>query len=132
MPPLEAFEDQMAGGWVTAPDDESSGGATVPQQPDLDYARELVGGVQTHQHAIDGLIESYADRWALQRMPVVDRTVLRIALFELLWGDDVPVPVAINEAVELAKSLSTDDSGRFINGLLGRIVDDELPKDFRA
>jgi N utilization substance protein B len=103
----------------------------MPEDPDagaVDYARELVGGVQAHQSSIDRLIERYADRWALERMPVVDRAVLRIALFELLWGGNVPVPVAINEAVELAKSLSTDDSGRFINGLLGRIVDDEAPE----
>jgi N utilization substance protein B len=57
-------------------------------------------------------------------MPVIDRNLLRIALFELLWGDDIPVAVAINEAVELAKSLSTDDSGRFINGLLGKIAEE--------
>jgi len=60
-------------------------------------------------------------------MPVVDRNVLRIALFELLWCDDVPDPVAINEAVELAKSLSTEDSGRFINGVLGRIAEESHP-----
>jgi N utilization substance protein B len=59
-------------------------------------------------------------------MPVVDRTLLRMAMFELLWGGDTPVAVAINEAVELAKSLSTEDSGRFINGLLGRVVEKEL------
>jgi N utilization substance protein B len=58
-------------------------------------------------------------------MPVIDRTLLRIALFELLWGEDIPVPVAINEAVELAKELSTEDSGRFINGLLGKIAEKE-------
>jgi transcription antitermination protein NusB len=58
-------------------------------------------------------------------MPVIDRTLLRIALFELLWRRDIPVAVAINEAVELAKELSTKDSGRFINGLLGRVVDDQ-------
>ena len=83
-------------------------------------------GVQEHQADIDALIARYADRWAIERMPVIDRNLVRIALFELFWRRDVPVPVAINEAVELAKALSTDDSGRFINGLLGRIVDKEL------
>jgi N utilization substance protein B len=62
-------------------------------------------------------------------MPVVDRNVVRIAVFELLWGDDVPVAVAINEAVELAKSFSTDDSGRFVNGLLGKIAEIERSAD---
>ncbi|MFP5298419.1 MAG: transcription antitermination protein NusB, partial [Actinomycetota bacterium] len=66
----------------------------------------------------------YADRWAIERMPVIDRNLIRMALFEVLWGDQVPVPVAINEAVELAKALSTEDSGRFINGLLGRIIEE--------
>jgi N utilization substance protein B len=72
------------------------------------------------------LIVKYADRWAIERMPVIDRSLLRMALFELLWGDDIPVAVAINEAVELAKSLSTEDSGRFVNGLLGKIAEQEL------
>ena len=80
--------------------------------------------MQAHQADIDALITTHADRWALNRMPVVDRNLLRIALFELLWCDDVPVPVAINEAVELAKALSTEDSGRFVNGLLGRIAEE--------
>jgi N utilization substance protein B len=81
--------------------------------------------VQAHQADIDRLIALYADRWAIERMPVVDRSLLRIAIYELLWRTDIPVPVAINEAVELAQELSTDDSGRFINGLLGRIVEQE-------
>ena len=92
----------------------------------LEYGRKLVDGVQAHQAEIDGLLVTHADRWAIDRMPVVDRTILRLAVFELLWGGDVPVPVAINEAVELAKELSTEDSGRFVNGLLGRIAE-ELP-----
>jgi transcription antitermination protein NusB len=87
----------------------------------------LVEGVQANQADIDALIATHADRWALSRMPVVDRNVLRMALFELLWCDDVPPAVAINEAVELAKSLSTEDSGRFINGLLGRIAEESSP-----
>lgn len=121
--PTEAFHKREAEGWVVAASDDPS--ETAREGGVLDYALALVEGVQEHHQELDGLIESYADRWALDRMPVVDRIVLRIALFELLWRDDVPVPVAINEAVELGKSLSTDDSGRFINGLLGRIVERE-------
>ncbi len=79
-------------------------------------------GVQSHAAEIDELLVRYADRWALERMPLVDRSVLRVAVYELLWGPGVPVAVAINEAVELAKSLSTEESGRFVNGLLGRIA----------
>ena len=102
------------------PDEED--GALDPSEEVLARARVLLGGVQQHRDEIDALIEGHAERWELNRMPVVDRNLLRIALFELLWCDDVPVAVAINEAVELAKSLSTEDSGRFVNGLLGRIA----------
>jgi N utilization substance protein B len=86
------------------------------------FARRLVGGVVENLPEIDGIIREYADRWPLERMPVVDRNLLRIALFELLFDDDAPPGVAINEAVELAKILSTEDSGRFINGILGRVA----------
>lgn len=86
-------------------------------------ARTLVEGVDRLGDEIDALIRKFADRWSLERMPVVDRNVLRIGIFELLWSsDEVPPGVAINEAVELAKLLSTEDSGRFVNGLLGRIA----------
>jgi N utilization substance protein B len=120
--PLEVLEDLLVDGWMgAAHDDDEPGEVTVTQEA-VEYARTLVAGVQQHQAEIDALIVGHADRWALQRMPVVDRNLLRIALLELLWGEDVPVAVAINEAVELAKALSTDDSGRFINGLLGRIA----------
>ena len=90
----------------------------------LSYATRLVEGVQEHSAEIDTHIGRYADRWALDRMPVVDRSLLRLAVFELLWMHDVPVAVVINEAVEIAKALSTEDSGRFINGLLGRIAEE--------
>jgi transcription antitermination protein NusB len=87
-----------------------------------DFTRELVEGVEAHRGELDDLIRSYADRWALERMPIVDRNLLRIGIFELLHRPDVPVAAAINEAVELAKLLSTEDSGRFVNGLLGRVA----------
>jgi len=86
------------------------------------YAAELVHGVVAHLPRIDEILASYAEGWALDRMPAVDRTILRLGAYELLWRADIPDPVAIDEAVELAKSLSTDESPRFVNGVLGRIA----------
>ena len=86
------------------------------------YAAELVEGVTGHRDRIDDLLASYAEGWTLDRMPAVDRAILRLGVYELLCRDDVPDAVAIDEAVELAKSLSTDESPRFVNGVLGRIV----------
>ncbi len=96
--------------------------AGLPAPPDA-YATELVRGVEDHREEVDALIRKYADRWALERMPVIDRNLLRIAVFELAHRPEVPVAVAISEAVELAKRYSTDDSGRFVNGMLGRIAE---------
>ncbi|MDQ4095220.1 MAG: transcription antitermination factor NusB [Actinomycetota bacterium] len=127
--PAEALVARGSEGWVIAgPEDEPDGeGPGSPTPEVMSYAAELIEGVQEHQADIDELIARYADRWAIKRMPVVDRTLLRIAIYELLWADDVPVPVAISEAVQLGKDLSTEDSGRFINGLLGRIAEAERP-----
>ncbi|MCX6459722.1 MAG: transcription antitermination factor NusB [Actinobacteria bacterium] len=86
-----------------------------------DYAAVLVEGVAAHRERIDELLDTHSLGWTVERMPAVDRTLLRMAVFEMLWNDDVPDSVAISEAVELATSLSTDDSPGFINGLLGRI-----------
>lgn len=124
--PADAWAAREEDGWVVpgATDaGEPSAPEAEPTNESLLYARELVNGVQEHGRELDRLIARYADRWAIERMPVVDRTLLRIALYELGWRKDVPVPVVINEAVELAKALSTEDSGRFINGLLGRVVE---------
>ncbi|MFE2757232.1 transcription antitermination factor NusB [Actinosynnema sp. NPDC059335] len=96
------------------------GSADVP--PVNDYTITLVEGVTAHRARIDDLISEHSEGWTLQRMPAVDRAVLRIGLYELLWAADVPDAVAIDEAVELAKGLSTDDSPRFVNGVLGRIA----------
>jgi len=85
------------------------------------YARAIVDGVIEHNEEIDDLLETYSQGWSLDRMPNLDRAILRVAVWEILHNDDVPDPVAINEAVELAKELSTDESGSFINGLLSRI-----------
>lgn len=86
------------------------------------YAREIVDGVVDHGDEIDELIETYSQGWSLARMPIIDRAILRIGIWEILFNDAVPPAVAINEAVEAAKVLSTDDSAGFVNGLLGRIA----------
>ncbi|WGD36289.1 transcription antitermination factor NusB [Lysinibacter sp. HNR] len=86
------------------------------------YARDIVDGVNDNLAEIDETIETYAQGWTLQRMPYIDRAVLRIGVWEVLFNDEVPVGVAISEAVELAKSLSTEDSGGFINGVLGKVA----------
>jgi N utilization substance protein B len=99
---------------------ERVGSPEVP--PVGDYTVTLVEGISANRARIDQLIAEHAEGWTLARMPVVDRAVLRLGLYELLWADDVPDAVAINEAVELAKTLSTDDSPRFVNGVLGRIA----------
>lgn len=87
------------------------------------YAREIVDGVTDHRAEIDDLISSYAQGWTIDRMPNVDRAILRIASWEMLHNPEVPAPVAINEAVGLAKEYSTDDSSRFVNGVLGKIAE---------
>jgi transcription antitermination protein NusB len=94
-----------------------------PRPEHLAYTMRLVEGVRDHLDRIDEMISSYAEGWTLDRMPVVDRNLARIAVFELLYADDIDPPVAITEAVELARSLSTDDSPRFLNGVLGRIAE---------
>jgi transcription antitermination protein NusB len=90
--------------------------------PVPEYAVTLVEGVDANRPRIDEIIASYAEGWTLDRMPPVDRNVLRIGVYELLWRDDIPDAVAIDEAIELAKALSTEDSPRFVNGVLARIL----------
>jgi len=85
------------------------------------YTLEIVEGVVSQQTAIDEFLETYSQGWTLERMPSVDRIILRIGTWELLYNDDVPDGVAVSEAVALAKVLSTDESPSFINGLLGRL-----------
>jgi transcription antitermination protein NusB len=91
--------------------------------PVSDYAADLVRGVQEHATQIDSLLAANARGWALDRMPAVDRNILRIGTCELLWHDSVPDAVAISEAVALAAELSTDDSPSFVNGLLARLLE---------
>ncbi len=86
------------------------------------YAREIVDGIVDHQEEIDEHIVTNSRDWKLERMPAVDRALLRIGVWEILHNDDVPTAVAIDEAVELAKEFSTDDSGAFVHGVLGRVA----------
>lgn len=100
--------------------------ARADLQPDRNaswaYAREIVEGIAEHGDEIDELIETYAKDWTINRMPATDRAILRIGIWEILFNDGVPDSVAISEAVEAARSLSTEESGGFVNGLLGKIA----------
>ncbi len=91
--------------------------ASLPQ-----YSVDLVEGVLAHAERIDELLATHAHGWTVARMPAVDRALLRLGTWEILWNDDVPDAVAVDEAVSLARELSTDESPAFVNGLLGRIV----------
>jgi len=97
------------------------------QPPVNEYTVRLVEGVAEHAAEIDRLVDEHATGWSLERLPDVDRAILRLATFELVWADDVPDPVAIDEAVTLARTLSTDDSPAFVNGVLGAIADTKAP-----
>ena len=101
---------EVLDGWAAA-------GRDIPP-----FARELVEGVEAHRPSIDLLLETHATGWTVARMAAVDRTILRVAVEEVRYRDDVPDPVAISEAVEAADELSTEDSKRFVNGILGQIA----------
>jgi len=96
----------------------------VPAEP---FTVELVTGVGDHLDEIDETLRRYARDWTLERMPALDRAVLRIGVFELLHRPDVPTGAVISEAVELAKTFSTDDSGRFVNGMLSAVAAEVRP-----
>jgi transcription antitermination protein NusB len=105
---------------VLAADLFSARGANeLSQEP---YVLVLINGVAEHLSKIDELIITYAQGWDMDRMPPIDRNILRIAIFEILWAAEIDIQVACDEAVELAKSLSTDESSSYINGVLGRII----------
>jgi N utilization substance protein B len=95
----------------------------LPIAPD-GFAVEIINGVDEHRARIDELIGRFAEGWKLERMPALDRAVLRMATFELIGRPDVPTGVVLSEAVDLASEYSTDESGRFVNGLLARIADE--------
>jgi N utilization substance protein B len=107
--PGEFLDDQIAAG----------------DRPTNDYTVTLVRGVADRLERIDELISRYAEGWSLDRMPAVDRNVLRIGVYEVLWVDDVPDAVAVSEALHLVRELSTDESPAFVNGVLGNIVRDK-------
>jgi N utilization substance protein B len=107
--PLTLIADRLARG---------NEGAVLPE-----YSITLVEGVMKESERIDELLATYSHGWTIDRMPAVDRAVLRLGTWELLFNDDVPDAVAIDEAVELARLLSTDDSPGFVNGLLGRLLE---------
>ena len=99
-----------------------------PVDPEArEFAEALVRGTKAHEAEIDALIERYAENWEIDRMAVVDRNILRQAIYELRWGSGVPPKVAINEALEVAKKFSTQESSRFINGILDRIHKEKAP-----
>ena len=96
--------------------------ADLPVPPDK-YAVEILHGVEDNREELDALIGKFAEKWSVERMPVIDRALLRIATWELAHRPEIPVGVSISEAVDLAKRYSTDDSGRFVNGLLVRLAE---------
>lgn len=100
--------------------DVETGG--VDSRPIREYTRGLVEGVHLHRRKIDELIATYAQGWDMDRLATVDRNILRLGIFEILWSDEIDDAIAIDEALNLAQSLSTDESAGFIHGVLGRIV----------
>lgn len=111
--PLTVLEERMQ---------EPSGADRHSWTPIGDYAEGVVRGVADHRERIDGLLAEHARGWTVERMPAVDRAILRIAVYELLYSTEVPPAVVVNEAVDAAKVLSTDDSPRFVNGVLGQLA----------
>ncbi len=113
--PLDVLEEWEAVGRSVAP-----------------FARELVEGVSDHLEEIDEVLGAHAQEWTVPRMPSLDRTILRVACYELRFREDVPPGAAIDEAVEAAKQLSTEDSGRFVNGVLGQIAREGIAREGRG
>jgi len=111
---------------IDALDEEIGDASSEPGgRPVADYTGVLVRGVSEHQPRIDELLATYAQGWTLDRMPSVDRNVLRLGVYEVLYVDDVPDAVAVSEALQLVRDLSTDESPGFVNGVLGNIVRDK-------
>jgi N utilization substance protein B len=103
----------------------------APQFNDGGFVHELVGGVVNHLAEIDAYITKYATEWPLEQITAVDRSVLRIGVYELVFSETIPPRVAINEAIEIAKNFGSDSSGKFVNGVLGAIYKD-MPEELRA
>lgn len=105
--------------------DEAKGlfwGIRAFDQDVQEFANMLAGGVSSRKREIDALLEKYSANWKLSRMATIDKNILRIAVFELLYCNDIPVKVTINEAVEIAKSFGTEESGAFVNGILDNLA----------
>jgi N utilization substance protein B len=116
------YQLDLHGAGDPAPHEDEFWGRHPVDRDTRSFAESLVRGSKQHQRETDQLITQYAEHWDLERMAVVDRNILRLAVHELLWQPDVPPKVAINEAIELAKKFGTAESSRFINGLLDRIL----------
>ena len=118
------FEAEARG--LSAAEVAESRASLASSNPDVSaltpYSATVARGVSEHSAHIDELISSHLQGWTLERLPAVDRAIMRVAVWELLYADDVPGPVAVDEAVQLAKELSTDDSPGFVNGVLGQLM----------
>jgi transcription antitermination protein NusB len=116
------FESEVRGLRLDGTLDERVAAAEPPVN---EYTARLVRGVAEQQTRIDGLLSTYSQGWSLERMPAVDRNTLRLGVFEVLYVDEVPDAVAVSEAMNLVRDLSTDESPAFVNGVLGHIVRDK-------
>ena len=97
-----------------------------PAAPDVrEFAEQIVEGVMAHHEELNALIGKLAANWTIARMPIVDRNILRMGLYELLWLPDVPAKVTVNEAIELAKQFADDETKRFVNGILDKVLKDD-------
>jgi transcription antitermination protein NusB len=113
------YASELRGEPATEALDRAIGEGEGPTNP---YTAELVRGVSEHRTRIDEVLSSYSEGWTLDRMPAVDRNVLRLGVYELLYVDDVPDAVAVSEAMALVRDLSTDESPQFVNGVLGAVL----------
>ena len=102
-----------------------------PDEGRDEFAERIVMGVREHSQKIDRLIVQYSKNWRLDRMPIIDRSILRMAIYELLYCEDIPPKVTLNEAIDLGKRYGTEDSGSFINGVLDRVQNEAIRKSIR-
>jgi N utilization substance protein B len=119
---LQALYEIDCAGHTPAPVIERRLQETMLPEAGEEFARDLAQGVSAHRARLDELIGQYAPEWPVDQIAIIDRNILRIAIYEILIGQDTPIKVAINEAVELAKTFGSDSSGRFVNGVLGTLV----------
>ncbi|WP_138493032.1 transcription antitermination factor NusB [Paenibacillus pinistramenti] len=105
-------------------DDESGVGNIKNPDSAREQITELAAGVTQHKTAIDGMLEQYLKNWQISRLSRVDRQILRLAAYEMIFREDVPAKVAVNEAIELSKHFGTEESGKFVNGVLGKMIHD--------